>query len=204
VFILIKKILIGILLCIRGLSTDEDSIVDRFSNERIPQSYSLSFNSSILNGHWSDTSACTYYYMINEPNTFKYRYLYERKINKHNRSIKFSNNIATEQLFFIPPLHPHIQLSSNGEFWHIRTLVGKDSSIININSFASIFNFEENLEYFPTFLRSSLDTYALSSLYKKFISNNKVDIHKYIEGREFFNKYLKYKHKYVMLKNKVL
>jgi hypothetical protein len=188
----------------RGLSTDEDSIVDRFSNESNPQSYSLSFNSSILNGHWSDTSACTYYYMINEPDTFKYRYLYERKINKHNRRIKFSDDLATEQLFFIPPLHPHIQLSSNGEFWHIRTLVGKDSSIININSFASIFNFEENLEYFPIFLRSSLDTYDLSSFYKNFISTNKVDIHEYIEGREFFNKYLKYKHKYVMLKNKVL
>jgi hypothetical protein len=196
----------------RGVITDEDSVIDRISSDTYPQSYSLSFNSSILNGHWSDETACTYFYMVRNDNTLKYRYLYEKKINKFNRAIKFSDGYPTECLFFIPPLHPMLQLSSAGEFWHIRTLVGEDSSIININTFASIFIEEENLMYFPTFLRSSLNTYALQILYNKFIDAridnfylNKVDITKYVDNeRELFNKYMLYKKKYLALKNKAL
>ena len=196
----------------RGLLDDEDSVIDRKSSKTYPQSYSLSFNSSILNGHWTDETACTYFYMVRNDNTLKYRYLYEKKINKYNRAIKFSDGYPKECLFFIPPLHPMLQLSSSGEFWHIRTLVGEDSSIININKFASIFHDGDNLMYFPTFLRSSLDTYTLETLYNEFIDGsnnyfylNKVDITKYVENeRELFNKYLLYKKKYLALKNKAL
>jgi hypothetical protein len=148
--------------------------------------------------------------MVNNPNTLKYRYLYEKKINKYNRAIKFNDGFSKECLFFIPPLHPVLQLSSAGEFWHIRTLVGKDSSIININSFASIFHDGDHLIYFPTFLRSLLKTYTLQILYNKFIGAridnfNKVDISKYVDNeRELFNKYMLYKKKYLELKNKAL
>ncbi len=191
----------------RGLLLDEDSVIDKESSETIPKSYSLSFNSSLLNGYWSDETACTYFYMINNPDTIKYRYLYEKKINKFRRSLIFDDKFDKEYLFFIPPLHPILQLSSSGEFWHIRTLVGKDSSINGINSFAGIFNNTDNFKYFPDFLRSGLDTYIIALLYKKFIKArvnnfNKVDISKYIENeRELFMKYLKYKNKYLQLKN---
>jgi hypothetical protein len=193
----------------RGLIADNDSVIDIESNETIPKSYSLSFNSSILNGYWSDETACTYFYMINNPDTVKYRYLYEKKVNTFNRALNFEDKLDKEYLFFIPPLHPILQLSSSGEFWHIRTLVGKDSSINGIKSFANIFNNSDNYKYFPTFLRSQLDTYIIALLYKKFIKArvnnfNKVDISKYIENEiELFIKYLKYKNKYLALKQDI-
>ncbi len=189
----------------RGLITDNDNVIDRDSSEFVPKSYSLSFNSSLLNGYWSDETACTYFYMTNNPDTLKYRYLYEKRLNRFNRQHIFD----TEYLFFIPPLHPILQLSSSGEFWHIRTLVGKDSSIHGIKSFANIFDDYNNYKYFPTFLRSLLDTYIIAILYKKFIKArlnnfNKVDISKYInEERELFIKYLSYKQKYLTLKQNI-
>jgi len=118
------------------------------------EGYSVSYNTSLLNGYFSDTTACTYNYMIGDVIDDAYKHYYRM------RKFKYGDDSDVSNLFFIPPLHPYLQLSSYGEFWHARSKIFIGSQIQWLSTFAGIFanttgrvGYSEN---FPDYLVSHL------------------------------------------------
>jgi hypothetical protein len=126
----------------------------------IPQSvedgegYSVSYNTSLLNGYFTDTTACTYNFMAGDETDDKYKHYYSM------RKFNYNDNSEVSNMFFIPPLHPFLQLSSRGEFWHARSKIFIGSQIKGLGEFAGIFSRTEgNVGYsnlFPDYLISNL------------------------------------------------
>jgi len=166
--------------------------------------YSLSYNTSILNGLYDDTTACTYMYMVIPENIKKYADKYI--LNKY-----FYNdiNMIENQLFFIPPLYPYLQLCSYGELWHVRTKIPSVALQKYTQNFSGIYN--ESIDHFPDYLTNNL---ALKDMeneftlylkkYRKKIENphQKEYIGELLYGGKdkYFYKYSKYKMKYLNLK----
>jgi hypothetical protein len=87
---------------------------------------SLSLNMSILSGFINDIDSCTLNYIVDLSFRFK-------KYHKDNKKIKYTikkfylDDSSNEfSLFFIPPIHPFLQLYCIGEFWHPRTKIGNN------------------------------------------------------------------------------
>jgi hypothetical protein len=153
-----------------------------FSTIYDDQPYSISFNTSILNGIFNDKTANTYYYM--KPGCTKGYYL----INKH-----FLDDSEEAKVFFIPPVHPMLLLYGAGEFWHARTKLFKISDEQRkIGAHGIAHTTPENL--IPTFIISDLDRDTLEEKFHKLINYKSEIIDKY------YQKYLKYKAKYLQLK----
>ena len=99
-------------------------------------------------------------------------------------------------LFFLPPLHPFIQLYCKGELWHPRTKIGNDSPNIKIKqplgntALMCLFEFIKDCDY----LISNKTIAELELIYKSYISNDQIKF--------WLKKYLKYKNKYLKYKNK--
>lgn len=118
------------------------------------EGYSVSYNTSLLNGYFTDSTACTYNYMMGDDSDDAYKHYY--KIRKFN----YGDDSDESNLFFIPPLHPYLQLSSYGEFWHARSKIFVGSQIQWLGTFAGIFaetkgrvGYSDN---FPNYLVSHL------------------------------------------------
>jgi len=199
---------------------DMDSVIDSVN---LGNTYSLSFNTSILNGFFYDVSACTYWYFLLPNNTFPFKYNYTMK--KHI----YGDETDESKLFFVPPIHPFLQLYCTGELWHMRTKIAKDHK--DINTVGGIANgLDSPLDY----LMSSVDLNSLNKIYVDFIDRNKHKIidnklndkinytnkyyqdinytnkyhhdinytNKYQKDINYTNKYHKYKQKYNLLKEK--
>ena len=84
---------------------------------------SLSFNTSIFTGCVMDIGACTMAF-------FSQKISHSSDLNdKIKLSIKkflFDDLSAENSLFFIPPIHPYVQLYSKGELFHPGTKIGSD------------------------------------------------------------------------------
>jgi len=174
----------------RGVSENKDNTIDRRNENK---SYSLSFNTSLFNGLISDYTACSYIYMA-PSGDYKYKYII-KKFFYHDNSIE-------SNIYFIPPIHPFMQLFCNGEFWHARSKVGKDSIIDDISAFAGIFHKsnEAKNNIMPDYIMSEYTVKELGSKYtdiKK--TRNEIIDRKGQIYLEFFNKYMKYKTKYLNL-----
>ena len=116
----------------RGAVDTKESAINQ---SRVNQGYSLSYNTSLLNGIISDKTACTYYYMQNDK---KYGDLMYK--HKYNLSRFFYGDDSSEdKLFFIPPFHPYLQMLSSGEFWHSRSKIYTGSYINNVESFNMLY-----------------------------------------------------------------
>ena len=91
--------------------------------------HSRSFNSSVLSGCISDDTACTLFYI--EPTTTYDAIAHVTKASQNDRLIymikKYLVHDSSDEnsLFFIPPIHPFIQLHSIGELFHPRTKVSR-------------------------------------------------------------------------------
>jgi len=118
------------------------------------QGFSNSYNCSILSGVFFDRDACTYALMTHtiNPSKHKLRYILSRFF----MSDKSGNN----DLFYIPPFHPFVQLYLSGEYFHPRSKIFKDSVITDIKSFAGYYqrwSYKEVPSKFPDYLMSKLD-----------------------------------------------
>jgi hypothetical protein len=70
-----------------------------------------------------------------------------------------------DQLFFIPPLLPIMQLLSNGELWHPRTKIYAGSRLTNVQKFNNCFNRRE----VPPFLRSGYNKKKMIETFQQFL-----------------------------------
>lgn len=84
---------------------------------------SLSFNLSIFTGCVMDVGACTMAYFSQI--TSRSGDLND-KIKLNIKKFLFDDDSAENSLFFIPPIHPYVQLYSRGELFHPRTKIGSD------------------------------------------------------------------------------
>ena len=133
---------------------------------------------------FNDLTATTYYYM--KQGCTKGYYL----INKH-----FFDDSDEAKVFFIPPIHPMLLLYGIGEYWHARTKIYKISEEQRNEPVSGIYGIDgENLV--PTFLISDLDKDTLEEKFKRLMLDNYEIVDKY------YKKYLKYKQKYLNLKDK--
>jgi hypothetical protein len=184
--------------------------IESVKNMNIP--HSLSFNTSILNGIYSDGTAATYNYFTPTCNK------------KYYTIKKFHYNDGSDEskLFFIPPIHPAGLLVSYGEFWHARSKIGSEwapsesvpsksasenygwgtpapspSLSYNVRYITGI---ADSLNIIPEFLFSSLNLDELDELYQnKIIKGNVRKV--FIDSA--YKKYLKYKMKYQKLKERI-
>jgi len=148
-----------------------------FSTLNESQAHSNSFNTSILNGLINDAGANTYNYM--ETGCHKSFYL----IKKHF----YSDSSDINKIFFIPPILPFLLLYGAGEYWHARSKIYKDATG-RISGLAG--------GLISDFIISSLSKDELEAKFIAVVKPlNKVLVDKY------YAKYLKYKQKYLSLKN---
>ena len=84
---------------------------------------SLSFNTSIFTGCVMDPGACTMAFF--SKTTSRTGDLND-KIKLSIKKFLFDDGSAENSLFFIPPIHPYVQLYSTGELFHPRTKIGSD------------------------------------------------------------------------------
>jgi hypothetical protein len=83
---------------------------------------SLSFNTSIFTGCVMDPGACTMAYFSKTTS----RGDLNDKIKLSIKKFLFDDLSVENSLFFIPPIHPYVQLYSTGELFHPRTKIGSD------------------------------------------------------------------------------
>ena len=155
------------------------------------EGYSVSYNTSLLNGYFTDSTACTYNYMMGDDSDDAYKHYY--KIHNFN----YGDDSDESNLFFIPPLHPYLQLSSYGEFWHARSKIFVGSQIQWLGTFAGIFAETKGMvgysENFPDYLVSHLKLKRNASIdpddVKQLAEANKINIinkyNKYIKAHRY-------------------
>ena len=86
--------------------------------------HSLSLNNSILSGFINDPSACTLNYIKRDPHRLGMFFDWNNKIKYTIKKFYVNNSSDENSLFFIPPIHPFLQLYCSGELWHPRTKIG--------------------------------------------------------------------------------
>jgi hypothetical protein len=193
----------SLLLLYRG-NNKWDDIVLKTQEGKV---HSNSFNTSILNGIYHETrgkygkysgkgkGACTYEFF--DSGYFKKYYL----INK----FLHGDNSIEDNLFIIPPIHHFLLLFGNGEKFHARSKMPKDWSLYNKknnsedhdkDNFSGIYlGAYENM---PTYLLSDYDYNRFFIEFEKLMEKSKKTFLHYL-----FKKYLKYKLKYLKLKNRI-
>ena len=177
----------------RGSVLENDSLI-RELPDGIRKLQSVSFNPSILSGCVNDDTACTLFYM--EPTSTYEDIKKSTKSGQNDKIIyrlkKFlkGDNSIEDSLFFIPPLHPLLQLNTSGELFHPRTKVNladlntvyeelkkKRPGGINlqkekmIGGLACIYPFIQICDY----LHSDKNMNDLNALYQRFKATRVVD-----------------------------
>ena len=171
-----------------------DAIEGAVYSHKIPggvedrEGYSVSYNTSLFNGYFTDATACTYNFMSGDETEDKYKHYYSM------RKFNYNDHSDVSNMFFIPPLHPFLQLSSNGEFWHPRSKIFIGSQIKGLGEFASVFDRREGIvgysDLFPDYLISNLvnkrdtpsqigEISARNKAYIKIKFNNYIKAHRY-------------------------
>jgi hypothetical protein len=162
----------------RGATDTLESPIDNADEDK---GYSISYNTSTLNGVLSDYTACTYMYMNNASN-----FSIDNIQRKHEYVIKrffYGDNTVSDNLFFIPPFHPYLQMSTSGEFWHARSKIFTGSKIDDVAQFAGSYRSitgivgDKNSPFqFPDFLTSKYNKTEIKFNFKKFIDMHRNEV----------------------------
>jgi len=148
----------------RGALMHDDSLIDYHR-----RGCSLSFNASILSGCVSDDTGCT----LSISTGIRYRYKDNIKCNL--KKFLLNDSSDEDSLFFIPPIHPFLQVYSRGELFHPRTKLGAD-----FKSFSSIRGLSCEAEQFESeqfeYLISDKSFEQLNALYKNYKSTDVISI----------------------------
>ena len=155
----------------RGANYKKDST--RLSIDNL---VSISLNMSIFSGFCNDPSACTLNFMNK---------LYNDKIKYTIKKFFLHDWSDEDSLFFIPPIHPFLQLYCKGELWHPRTKKGINGYHGKINGLACPIKYRDYLSSFKTIEE-------LEELFQQYKSSGQISV--------WQKKYLKYKNKYFELK----
>ena len=183
IFLFEKEPSVGYTILYRAAKIELDSLIDG-ENKR-----SLSLNMSILSGFIYDKTACTLFLKTNSSINNKIKYTI-KKFHIFNKSNEYS-------LFFIPPIHPFLQLYCEGELWHPRTKIGYDYfdslSIFNVRNKNIIgIGCTDDFIRDSDYLKSDKTVSELECLYQQYKSTGQISV--------WQKKYLKYKNKYLGLK----
>ena len=179
----------GETLLYRGAKIDKDSVI--YGDDEL-YIQSLSFNNSMLNGFVNDETACTLNYITPPSISYKSRYADSSDNNKIKYIIKkFHLNDSSDEfsLFFIPPIHPFLQLYCDGELWHPRTKIGNE--VLLYKEIGGFFLCDEAKK--SDYLISDKSIQELETLYQQYKSTGQISV--------WQKKYLKYKNKYLELKS---
>ena len=160
----------------RGSVLENDSLIRRSPDDGVEMLQSASFNSSILSGCINDDTACTLFYM--EP-TSTHERLVELTNSGKNDKIRYSikkflkgDNSSEDSLFFIPPIHPLLQLNAIGELFHPRTKVNlgdiEKKKVCGLNCTSA---FIRECDY----LHSDKSMDELEALYQRFKATGIID-----------------------------
>ena len=158
----------------RGARNDKD-VLTKTKYDLTTSGTSLSFNASMLSGCVNDKSGCTLAYATGR----NMDYIMGQLVN--NDKIKYSikkfllHDLSNEDsLFFIPPIHPFLQLYCSIELFHPRTKVGID---FKLNMSRDV----RGLTCYPTFIAksdylvSNKTFEELNALYQRYKSTNVVN-----------------------------
>jgi len=139
--------------------------------------HSLSLNNSILSGFIRDFSACTLNYIKRDQNRIGIFFDINNKIKYNIKKFHLNDSSDEYSLFFIPPIHPFLQLYCSGELWHPRTKIGNNyykDKPIEINGLVcdDINQFIRNCDY----LLSNKTIEELEELYQQYKSSGQISI----------------------------
>ena len=166
----------------RGSVLENDSLIRRSARGggvkklQSVKLQSVSFNTSILSGCINDDTACTLFYM--EP-TSTHERLVELTNSGKNDKIRYSikkflkgDNSSEDSLFFIPPIHPLLQLNAKGELFHPRTKVNLgDMQNKKVSGLSCTNKFIRQSDY----LHSNKTMIELDALYQRFKATGIID-----------------------------
>jgi len=176
------------ILLYRGADFTKDSTIENKDGTQYP--YSLSINLSILSSFLKDRTACTINYMTHVD-------IKNDKIKYTITKFMFGNPSPENSLFFIPPIPPYLQLYCKGELWHPRTKIGSNSpnmKYTKLRRVKGLFCFHIDFKVDYTYLESDKTMQQLEHIYQSYKG------YTYIKT---WRKYIKYKTKYLELKNKL-
>ena len=178
------------ILLYRGADFTKDSTIENKDGKQYP--CSLSINLSILSGFIGDVEACTMHYMT-DPSVEK-KYGKNDKIKYTIKKFMFGDGSKEDSLFFIPPIPPYLQLYCEGELWHPRTKIGNNSPVMTEGIhpkglYCSGYDFSKKF----TYLQSNKTMAELETMYQSYKEGNIAT----------WRKYIKYKTKYLELKNQL-
>jgi hypothetical protein len=181
------------ILLYRGAKIKYDSTIekkwDEATRERIQYPSSISLNLSILSGCILDKEACTFYY-IDKPDPRDDND--NDKIKYTIKKFMFGDKSPEDLLFFIPPIPPYLQLYGDRELWHPRTKIGNDAPVMEGHPKGLYCNGIDFSKKF-TYLQSDKTMEELEKMYQLYKGGN----------IETWRKYIKYKTKYLELKNRL-
>ena len=176
------------ILLYRGALIDFDSTINELGEVWGKEPCSLSTNLSILSGFITDHSACPINYMTGFSSGEE---LYNDKIKYTIKKFMFGDKSSEDSLFFIPPIPPYLQLYCDGELSHPRTKIGNDV-VIKMMPRGLGCSIDFNKEY--KYLQSNKTMQQLEEIYQSYKTNKEITT---------WRKYIKYKTKYLELKNKL-
>ena len=150
----------------RGASIVDDSLIDQ------TRKGSRSFNSSILSGCVNDRTACTLSIMSSSFNGLMGNINDKIICNIQKFIVHDSSN--EDSLFFIPPIHPFVQLYCRGELFHPRTKLGSNfKQHISGREFSGLICPREFIEQCD-YLISDKSFETLNDLYKRYKMTTKL------------------------------
>lgn len=155
----------------------EDDDYDDYDNDDDKEMLqSVSFNTSILSGCINDNTACTLFYI--EPTSTHDRVGVLTNSGKNDK-IRYSlkkflkgDNSNEDSLFFIPPIHPLLQLIAQGELFHPRTKVNLDE--LQNKLVKGLFCENEFIQECD-YLQSDKSMEELNALYQRFKATGIID-----------------------------
>ena len=169
----------------RGALLENDSLLVKDTRRM----QSISFNQSLISGCVTDDTACTLFYM-EQTSTPWLEYQATTKTGtktgaEKNDCIKYNikkfllgDSSAMDSLFFIPPIHPFLQVYCEGELFHPRTKVSdryhRETYATKQQRIRGIFcsyDFVMNCDY----LISDKSIRQLNALYQRFKSTCMID-----------------------------
>lgn len=157
----------------RGGTNSKDALTPK--NEH-SSGNSLSFNASMLSGCRNDRSGCTLDYAVaTTTSTILGKVYLKDKIKCSIKKFLLHDLSNEDSLFFIPPIHPFLQVYCSIELFHPRTKVGIDFKLLsvshNVRGLSCSPEFIEKSDY----LVSNKTFEELNELYQDYKSTNVVN-----------------------------
>jgi len=128
---------------------------------------SLSLNTSMLNAIIYDSMACTFILATEGATIMNGEYFYpNQKIIYNIKKFLVGDKSTEDSLFFIPPIHPFLQIYCSGELFHARTKITKPYNRSDIHGLG--------VDVVPEYLRSEKTADELQRIYEGYKDRDEI------------------------------